>query len=85
MVAHPLAERADELVAFLRAEGLDGAVIRERSARTPKVIALPGFADSRAPEVQTFRSKLRSVGLKWKAKARGNQDFGNAYLEVYRP
>lgn len=83
VVAHPLSERADELVAFLRAQGLDGAVIRERSSRFPKVIALPGFADPKSSAASDFRTRLRAAGVKWKAQARGNQDFGNAYLERF--
>jgi len=89
VLAHASVEKARRaMVDFLRANGLDAHVVRDHNGTLRKVIVLPGFTTKDAassPELRQFRERVREAGFKWARQARGNRDFGDAYLELFRP
>jgi len=87
VIARPAAGEADKLVSFLRSNGLEVAAVLDDNARFRKVVALPGFPAGTArssEQVRSLENRVKSLGRTWKAAARGNRDFDDAYLELYR-
>lgn len=88
VLAHASVEKArNEMVEFLRANGLEPHVVRDHNGVLRKVILLPGFPTkdaSSSPGLRQMRERIREVGLKWARQGRGNRDFGDAYLEIFR-
>ena len=87
VLAHPSSERAASMVEFCRANGLDAYLVPDDNALLRKIIVLPGYKDAsekNSPEIKALEASIRRVGEKWKAAARGNKDFSDAFLEFYR-
>lgn len=87
VLAHPSSERAGSMVEFCRANGLDAYLVPDDNALLRKIIVLPGYKDAsekNSPEIKALEANIRRVGEKWKAAARGNKDFSDAFLEFYR-
>ena len=88
VIARPADQIAAELLAFCRAEGLDAHLVSDHNAGRPrKIIVLPGLASAEArksPDAQKLEARIKTVGQRWKAKAKGNKDFSDAYLELFR-
>lgn len=88
VIARPSEQVAAEMLAFCRAEGLDAHLVSDHNGgRSRKIIVLPGLASSesrKAPEAQKLEARIKTVGQRWKAKAKGNKDFSDAYLELFR-
>lgn len=89
VLAHASVEKARRaMIDFLRTNGLDARVVRDHNGTLRKVIVLPGFPSKSAslsPELSRVREMIREVGFKWARQSSGNRDFGDAYLEQYRP
>lgn len=86
VVAHPSKRRADELVAFCQANGLDAWRVQTGSG-LPKVIVLPGYmaGESNTPAILALRESIRTVGILWERQNPGrNQDFSTRFAEKYR-
>lgn len=87
VIARPSAEEAEKLVAFLRSHGLDAAAVPDDNPRFRKVVALPGFpagTGRSSDQVRALENRVKALGQSWKAAARGNRDFNDAYLELHR-
>jgi len=88
VIARPADQIAAEMLAFCRAEGLDAHLVPDHNAgRSRKIIVLPGLASAEArksPDAQKLEARIKTVGQRWKAKAKGNKDFSDAYLELFR-
>ncbi|MCE2876004.1 MAG: hypothetical protein LW625_10290 [Planctomycetaceae bacterium] len=88
VIARPADQIAAEMLAFCRAEGLDAHLVSDHNAgRSRKIIVLPGLASAEArksPDAQKLEARIKTVGQRWKAKAKGNKDFSDAYLELFR-
>lgn len=88
VIARPAEQVAPEMLAFCRAEGLDAHLVSDHNAgRSRKIIVLPGLASAEArksPDAQKLEARIKTVGQRWKAKAKGNKDFSDAYLELFR-
>lgn len=88
VIARPADQIAGEMLAFCRAEGLDAHLVSDHNAgRSRKIIVLPGLASAEArksPDAQKLEARIKTVGQRWKAKAKGNKDFSDAYLELFR-
>ncbi len=78
-------DRASELVAFCRGQGLDAITIPSHNARS-QVIVLPGYGweDREGALVKALEAKIRAVGAKWKALGRGNGDFRGFYPKLFK-
>lgn len=77
----------EALVAFCRSEGLDARVVSDDNGKSRNIIVLPGLAGPEARKTvdgQALEAKIKSVGQRWKAKARSNRSFDDAQLEPYR-
>lgn len=89
VVAHaPVEKSRTAMVEFLRAGGLDARVVRDNNGVLRKVIVLPGFPSKdgeSASAIKQMKDRIREAGFKWAKQARENRDFGDAYLELYRP
>jgi hypothetical protein len=87
VLAHPSSQRAREMVDFCRKNGLDAHLVPDDNAMLRKIIVLPGYKDpseKSSPEIKALESNIRRVGEKWKASAKGNQDFAGHYPELFR-
>lgn len=87
VLAHPPPDKAQPMVDFLRANGLDAHAVSVNNARLRKVIVLPGYADKadrQSKSIKELEARIRAVGLRWKNQVRGNRDFGDAYPERFR-
>lgn len=87
VLAHPSSQRAKEMVDFCRKNGLDAHLVPDDTALVRKVIVLPGYKDPQeksSPEIKSLEANIKRVGEKWKSAAKGNQDFGGYYPEVFR-
>ncbi len=78
-------ERASEMVAYCRSQGLDAISIPRHNARS-QVIVLPGFGweDREGAQVKALEAQIRAVGAKWKALGRGNGDFRDFYPKLFK-
>ncbi len=86
-LARPSAEQAEAMLAFCRAEGLAAYLVSDNNAKSRKLIVLPGLRTKAALETregQELVAKVKSVGQRWKAQSKGNRDFSDAYLELFR-
>ena len=86
-LARPSAAGAEEMLAFCRAEGLDAHLISEDNGKSRKIIVLPPLANAEArktPAGQALEAKIRKAGDRWKAKAKGNRNFSDAYPELFK-
>ncbi|MCE9619007.1 MAG: hypothetical protein K8R92_03760 [Planctomycetes bacterium] len=86
-LARPSGDQADNMLAFCRAEGLAAYLVSDNNAKSRKVIVLPGLRTKAAldtKEGQELLAKVKSVGQRWKAQSKGNRDFSDAYLELFR-
>ena len=87
VLCHPSSQRARDLVDFCRKNGLDAHLVPDDNAMLRKIIVLPGYKDpseKSSPEIKALESNIRRVGEKWKASAKGNQDFAGHYPELFR-
>jgi hypothetical protein len=87
VLAHPSSQRAREMVDFCRKNGLDAHLVPDDNAMLRKIIVLPGYKDpseKSSPEIKSLEANIRRVGEKWKAAAKGNQDFAGHYPELFR-
>ena len=80
-------QRARAIVDFCRSQGLDARVVKSDNARFSEVIVLPGFpaTERSGPIVKELEAQIRKVGVRYKAAARGNPDFGDMYHKLHRP
>jgi len=78
-------DRASEMVAFCRGQGLDAIAVPSNNARF-LVFVQPGFGwdDRGGPAVKALEVDIRSVGAKWKALGRGNGDFRDFYPKLFK-
>jgi hypothetical protein len=86
-LARPAASGAAELLAFCRAEGLDAHLVSDDNGKSRKIIVLPPLANAEArktPAGQALEAKIRKAGDRWKAKAKGNRNFSDAYPEPFK-
>ena len=86
-LARPSAAAANEMLAFCRAEGLDAHLVSEDNGKSRKIIVLPPLANSEArktPAGQALEAKIKKAGDRWKAKAKGNRNFSDAYPELFK-
>lgn len=77
----------EALVAFCRDQGLDARMVSDDNGKSRKIIVLPGLSGPEARKTadgQALEAKIKSVGQRWKAKAKGNRGFDDAQLEPYR-
>jgi hypothetical protein len=77
----------EALVAFCRENGLDARMVSDDNGKSRKIVVLPGLAGPEARKTsdgQALEAKIKSVGQRWKAKAKGNRSFDDAQLEPYR-
>ena len=75
------------MLAFCRAEGLAAYLVSDNNTKLRKIIVLPGVRSAKAldtKEGQELLANVKSVGLRWKAVKKGNKDFSDAYLELFR-
>jgi hypothetical protein len=75
------------MLAFCRAEGLDAHLVSEDNGKSRKIIVLPPLASAEArktPAGQALEAKIRKAGDRWKAKAKGNRNFSDAYPELFK-
>jgi hypothetical protein len=87
IVTGPTQAGGEALVAFCRSEGLDARMVSDDNGKSRKIIVLPGLAGPEArksADGQALEAKIKSVGQRWKAKAKGNRSFDDAQLEPYR-
>jgi len=87
IVTGPTQAGGEALVAFCRSEGLDARMVSDDNGKSRKIIVLPGLAGPEArksADGQALEAKIKSVGQRWKAKAKGNRSFDDAPLEPYR-
>ena len=86
-LARPAADQAEAMLAFCRAEGLAAYLVLDNNAKLRKIIVTPGLRTNAALQTkdgQELLAKVKSVGLRWKALKKGNKDFSDAYLELFR-
>ena len=86
-LARPSVDQADKMLAFCRAEGLAAYLVSDNNTKLRKIIVLPGVRSAKAldtKEGQELLANVKSVGLRWKAVKKGNKDFSDAYLELFR-
>jgi hypothetical protein len=86
-LARPSAASAAEMLAFCRAEGLDAHLVSDDNGKSRKIIVLPPLASAEArktPAGQALEAKIRKAGDRWKAKAKGNRNFSDAYPELFK-
>jgi hypothetical protein len=86
-LARPSAAAANEMLAFCRAEGLDAHLVSEDNGKSRKIIVLPPLANAEArktPAGQALEAKIKKAGDRWKAKAKGNRNFSDAYPELFK-
>ncbi len=78
-------DRASEMVAFCRGQGLDAIAVPSNNARF-LVFVQPGFGwdDRGGPAVKALEASIRSVGAKWKALGRGNGDVRDFYPKLFK-
>jgi hypothetical protein len=87
VLCHPSSQRARDLVDFCRKNGLDAHLVPDDTSLNRKVIVLPGYKDSSdksLPEIKALEANIRRVGEKWKAAAKGNQDFSGYFPQVFQ-
>ena len=87
ILARPSAAAAAEMLAFCRAEGLDAHLVSDDNGKSRKIIVLPPLANAEArktPAGQALEAKIRKAGDRWKAKAKGNRNFSDAYPELFK-
>ncbi len=87
VIARPSDEGAEPMLAFCRAEGLDAHLVLDHNPKFRKIIVLPGLANSEArksEDGQKLEARIKTAGQRWKAKTKGNRDFSDAYLELFR-
>ena len=85
-VARPSAAAAQDLLAFCRAEGLDAHLVSDDNGKSRKIIVLPPLMNAEArktPEGQKLEASIQKAGNRWKAKAKGNKNFSDAYPELF--
>jgi hypothetical protein len=86
-LAHPTAAMASQMLEFCRSEGLDAYLVSDDNGKSRKIIVLPALASTEARRTQAgqqLETKIKSVGNRWKAKAKGNRSFSDAQLELYK-
>ena len=86
-VARPSAAAAQDLLAFCRAEGLDAHLVSDDNGKSRKIIVLPPLMNAEArktPEGQKLEASIQKAGNRWKAKAKGNKNFSDAYPELFK-
>ena len=86
-LARPSADQAEAMLAFCKAEGLAAYLVLDNNAKLRKIIVTPGLRTTAALQTkdgQELLAKVKSVGLRWKALKKGNKDFSDAYLELFR-
>ncbi len=86
-LARPSPDQAEAMLAFCRAEGLAAHLVLDNNAKLRKIIVTPGLRSASAlqsKDGQDLFAKIKSVGLRWKAQKKGNKDFSDAYLELFR-
>lgn len=86
-IARPGPAMASEMLAFCRAEGLDAHLVSDDNGKSRKIIVNPPFYSQEArrlPKGQEVEAKIKSVGNRWKAKAKGNRNFSDAQLELFK-
>ncbi len=86
-LARPSAAAANDMLAFCRAEGLDAHLVSEDNGKSRKIIVLPPLANAEArktPAGQALEAKIKKAGDRWKAKAKGNRNFSDAYPELFK-
>jgi hypothetical protein len=86
-LARPSSAAANEMLAFCRAEGLDAHLVSEDNGKSRKIIVLPPLANAEArktPAGQALEAKIKKAGDRWKAKAKGNRNFSDAYPELFK-
>lgn len=86
-LARPGAATASEMLAFCRSEGLDAHLVSDDNGKSRKIIVVPALASPEArklPAGQQLETKIKSVGNRWKAKAKGNRNFSDAQLELFK-
>jgi hypothetical protein len=87
VLAHPSSQRAREMLDFCNKNGLEAYLVPDDNAMLRKIIVLPGYKDSSertAPQFKDLEAKIKRAGEKWKAAAKGNQDFSGYYPELFR-
>lgn len=76
------------VVRFYRERGLDAWAVPVQNSRSGdvEVIVLPGFpeAERSSATVKDFESRIRRVGLLYKAAGRGNPDFADMFPKIFR-
>ncbi len=86
-LARPASATAAEMLAFCRSEGLDAHLVSDDNGKSRKIIVVPALASPDArklPAGQQLEAKIKSVGNRWKAKAKGNRNFSDAQLELFK-
>lgn len=86
-LARPSAQQAETMLAFCRAEGLAAHLVLDNNTKLRKIIVTPGLRTTTALQTkdgQELLAKVKSVGLRWKGLKKGNKDFSDAYLELFR-
>lgn len=85
VVARTSAEEAARLAPFVQSNGLEVAVVPDNNPRFVRVVAIPGVTEGRSSETaRRQEARIKSIGKLWKNAARGNRDFDDTYLELYR-
>ena len=85
-VARPSSAAAPDMLAFCRAEGLDAHLVSDDNGKSRKIIVLPPLMNAEArktPEGQKLEASIQKAGNRWKAKAKGNKNFSDAYPELF--
>jgi hypothetical protein len=86
-IARPSAVAAQDLLAFCRAEGLDAHLVSDDNGKSRKIIVLPPLVNAEArktAEGQKLEASIQKAGNRWKAKAKGNKNFSDAYPELFK-
>lgn len=87
LVTDPSEAGGRALVEFCRAADLDAHLVFDNNGKSRKVIVLPALASSAARssrEGRDLEARIKAVGRRWQAKAKGNRNFDDTYLVQHR-
>jgi hypothetical protein len=73
---------AENLVAFLKENGVDAAAVSRNNGRSFQVMALRGFTreEIKALAYRDYEKQLHAVGRRWAALSKSNKDLGDMYI-----
>ncbi|MFM1831009.1 MAG: hypothetical protein RLZZ558_1349 [Planctomycetota bacterium] len=87
LVTDPSEAGGRSVVDFCRASDLDAHLVFDNNGKSRKVIVLPALATSAARssrEGRDLEARIKAVGRRWQAKAKGNRNFDDTYLVQHR-